>query len=414
MIKIYKIIKKIFILVIILMLILVFHDSYTYFNIDNLAFVNAIGIDLADNNNYKISFQFTKPSTSTNASSSSENIPIINTVETYSISTAINLMNSYLGKELNLSHCKLIVFSEKVAVRGIADDIYTLVNNIQIRPSSNIVITKTDAKYYLENSKPSLENLFTTYYEIFPNSSEYTGYLSNITVGSFFDLLVSKTANPCAILGGSISTNENDLDIYAPSSPENSGNIKSNETSISGKRGSENIGLAVFKEDKLIGELTAIETVCYSILSDSVNGFLITIPNPENSEKYLDVYLLNDNKPKIKVNIINGTPYITIDCCFTGKLYSISQDSNYMDSNVLNNISEAVNSYIKTQLSSYLYKTSKEFESDINGLGKFALSSFTTTTEFDNYDWLSNYKNAFFNINVDSNMSSGFLLSDVH
>ena len=229
------------------MLILVFHDSYTYFNIDNLAFVNAIGIDLADNNNYKISFQFTKPTTSTNASSSSENIPIINTVETYSISTAINLMNSYLGKELNLSHCKLIVFSEKVAVRGIADDIYTLVNNIQIRPSSNIVITKTDAKYYLENSKPSLENLFTTYYEIFPNSSEYTGYLSNITIGSFFDLLVSKTANPCAILGGSISTNENDLDIYAPSSPENSGNIKSNETSISGKRGSENIGLAVFK-----------------------------------------------------------------------------------------------------------------------------------------------------------------------
>ena len=85
-----------------------------------------------------------------------------------------------------------------------------------------------------------------------------------------------------------------------------------------------------------------------------------------------------------------------------------------MDSNVLNNISEAVNSYMETQLSSYLYKTSKEFESDINGLGKFALSSFTTTTEFDNYDWLSNYKNAFFNITVDSNMSSGFLLSDVH
>ena len=396
------------------MLILAFNDSYMYFNIDNLAFVNAIGIDLADNNNYKISFQFTKPNSSSSEGSTSDNTPIINTVETSSISSAINLMNSYVGKELNMSHCKLIVFSEKVAVRGIADDVYSLVNNTQIRPSSNIVITKTDAKYYLENSKPSLENLFTTYYEIFPNSSEYTGYLSNITIGNFFDALISKTANPCAILGGSISTSENDLDIYAPSSPEDSGNIKSNETSISGKRGSENIGLAVFKGDKLIGELTAIETVCYSVLNDAVNGFLITIPNPENAEKYLDVYLLNDNKPKIKVDIINDTPYITIDCCFTGKLYSISQDSNYMDANVLNNISEAVNSYMKSQLSSYLYKTSKEFGSDINGLGKFALSSFTTTTEFDNYDWLSNYKNAFFNINVDSNMSSGFLLSDVH
>lgn len=414
MIKIFKVIKRIFIFAIILVLILAFNDSYMYFNIDNLAFVNAIGIDLADNNNYKISFQFTKPNSSSGEGSTSDNTPIINTVETSSISSAINLMNSYVGKELNMSHCKLIVFSEEVAIRGIADDIYTLVNNIQIRPSSNIVITKTDAKYYLENSKPSLENLFTTYYEIFPNSSEYTGYLSNITIGNFFDALISKTANPCAILGGIISTSENDLDIYAPSSPEDAGNIKSNETSIFGKRGAENIGLAVFKGDKLVGELTAIETVCYCILNNSVNGFLITIPNPQNPEKYLDVYLLNDNSPKIKVDIINGTPYITVNCCFSGKLYSISEEANYMNENTLNDISQSVNKYMKSQLSSYLYKTSKEFESDTNGLGKFALSAFTTTTEFDNYNWLSNYKNAFFNVNVDSNMSSGFLLSDVH
>lgn len=413
MIKIYKIIKGIFIFAIIIVLILAFNDSYTYFNIDNLAFVNAIAIDLADNNNYKISFQFTKPTSSSGEGSTENNTPIINTVETSSISSAVNLMNSYVGKELNMSHCKLIVFSEKVAIQGISDDIYTLVNNIQIRPSSNIVITKTEAKYYLENSKPSLENLFTTYYEIFPSSSEYTGYLSNITIGNFFDALISKTSSPCAILGGTISTSENDLNTYVPSSPENSGNIKSNETSIVGKRGSENIGLAVFNNDKLIGELTAIETVCYSILNNSVNGFLITIKDPENTDKYLDIYLLNHNTPKIKVDIINQTPYISIDLNFSGKVYSVNEDSNYLNSDILNNISESVNSYMTSQINNYLYKTSNEFKSDINGFGKYALSSFSTTQDLDNYDWLSNYQNSFFNVTVNSNISSGFLITDV-
>lgn len=47
--------------------------------------------------------------------SSDANPTFINTVESNSIDTAINIMNSYIGKELNLSHCKLIVFSEEIA-----------------------------------------------------------------------------------------------------------------------------------------------------------------------------------------------------------------------------------------------------------------------------------------------------------
>ena len=53
----------------------------------------------------------------------------------------------------------------------------------------------------------------------------------------------------------------------------------------------ENIGLAVFKGDKLVGELTAMETVCFSLMRNNVNGFLITIPDPMDDESYIDLYL---------------------------------------------------------------------------------------------------------------------------
>lgn len=412
-IKVNKLIRNIFIIIIIIILLLAFSPSYTSFSIDNLAFVIAIGIDKGETgNNLKISFQIAKPSSVSETGSSGENTAIINTVETSSINSAINLMNSYIGKELNLSHCKLIIFSEEIAVDGISDEIYTLVNNIQIRPSTNIVISKTDAKFYIENSKPSLETLQTKYYEIFPNSSKYTGYTVNSTIGDFFNALTCESCQPYAILGGIIEENEDKLEQYSSEDPLDSGNIKSNETSIAGKRGTENIGLAVFKEDKLVGELNAIETVCFSILKNRVNGFLITIVDPQDENNYLDLYLYPDLNSKSKVELINGTPYITIDCKFDGRIYSMKDNSNYLNSSILQEISERASKYIEIQMKNYLYKTSKNFKSDISGFGKIILSKFLTIEELEQYNWVENYQNSFFTVNSEVNIKSGFLITE--
>lgn len=408
-----KIIRNIFILAVVIVLVLAFSSSYTSFSIDNLAFVIAIGIDKAEvSNNLKVTFQIAKPSSISETGSSQGETSIINTVETSSINSAINLMNSYIGKEINLSHCKLIVFSEELAIEGISDEVYTLMNNIQIRPSTNIIVSKTDAKYYIENSKPSIESLPTKYYEIFPNSSKYTGHTSNATIGDFFNGLTCTSCQPYAILGGTIDVNIDNLNDYSAEDPLNTGNIKSNETSISGKRGSENIGLAVFKDDKLVGELNAMETICFSILRNNVNGFLITIKNPQDEESYIDLYLFPDRSTKKKVEIVNGTPYITVDCKFTGRIYSMKNNANYLDDNVLNEISLSASKYVELQISNYLYKTAKYFKSDISGFGRVALSKFTTLEELTNYNWLENYENSFFTVNSNVSIKSGFLLTE--
>lgn len=411
--KVNKLIRNLSIVVIIIVLLIAFSSSYTSFSIDNLAFVIAIGIDKGDTqNNIKVSFQIAKPSAISETGSSGQSTAIINTVETSSINSAINLMNSYIGKEINLSHCKLITFSEEVAKDGISNKIYSLVNNAQIRPSTNIIITKTDAKYYIENSKPSIESLPTRYYEIFPNSSKYTGYTSNCTIGDFFNSLICSTCEPSAILGGMIESSENSLEQYAPIEPLDGGNIKSNETSINGKRGAENIGLAVFKDDKLVGELTAIETVCFSIIRNQVNGFLITIKDPQDEEGYLDLYLYPDHNTKSKVDIINGTPYITVNCKFDGRIYSVKDSGNYLDDKVLKEISSAASKYIELQMKNYLYKTSKNYKSDINGFGRYILSNFLTIQELEKFNWSQNYENSFFKVNSKVNIKSGFLITE--
>ena len=95
-------------------------------SIYNLAYVLAIAIDTSTDNKLEVSFQF---STSLSPESGSNNKPstIINTVTASSLSNATNLINGYLGKQINMSHCKVIIFSEELASQGISDEIYTLI-----------------------------------------------------------------------------------------------------------------------------------------------------------------------------------------------------------------------------------------------------------------------------------------------
>lgn len=382
-----NIIKKIFILILIIIFVYSFSASYSSLSIDNLAFTIALGIDKSDTNNLKVTFEFILPSASNEGSA--DMTPIFISVDCSSITNGINMVNAYLDKKVNLSHCKIIVFSEEIAKEGISDEVYSLINEVQIRPSAHIAVSKCDAKYYLENSEPSLESLIPKYYESFPNTSKYTGEVSDATIGDFLNCLTCIGCEPHAILGS--------LEI-----PE----IKTD-----GNQYSSNIGTAVFKSDKLVGELDEIDTICFLSIENKVDTFLISVPDPEDSNSKIDIYLTPNKSPKINVSIIDNSPYIELDFNFSGKVYSMSENSHYLDDEIIKSIEVSSSSYLKKKFYNYLYKTSTTFKSDINGFGRYSYSEFLTTKDFNNFNWLDNYKNSSFNVNTNVIIDSGFLLN---
>ena len=403
------IIKRIFVLTVIVLLLVAFSGSYKALSIEKLAYVVAIGIDTSSTQKFNFSFQFTNVTSNTESGTAQKSPSIVNSVEASSIGAAINLMNTYIGKRINLSHCKVIVISEEVATSGISKHIYTLMNDTQIRPSANIVISKSNAKYYIQNSKPILENLITKYYDIFDYSSNFTGYTADATIGDFLNKLECDTCNPVGILGG---MNTENISYETDIIENQSSSTKANESTISGKRGSENIGLAVFKDDKLVGELNAFECLAFLNMTNQAKGFFITIKDPERENDYLDIYFSPTKPTQIKVSIVNGSPYIKVKCSYSGRIYSVDSNRQYLDENKLQAISNVCSSYLESSFSDYLYKTSKEFKSDINEFGKYALSNFLTTNDFNDYNWNENYKNSFFDIDVDSMVESSILLTE--
>ena len=365
-----------------------------------------MGIDTSETKGLKVTFQFVNPPSTSEGSNQEANI-FEDTVEATSIPNAINIMNSYLARKIDLSHCRSIVFSEDVAKNGISDHVYTLMNDVQVRPSSNIITTTCTAYEYIKNSIPSLETSITRYYDIFPSSGKYTGYVSDATIGEFYNSLLCNACDPHTILGGVSSTSSTN----SQSTVSTDSNIKSGSSPISGMRSAESIGIVAFKHDKLVGELDAIETICFHILKNNINSFIITVPSPKDNTFKIDLLVTPKGTCKTKVDIVNGSPYVKINGSFNAKIYSMDEDKNYLDCDFLDSLSNTCNIYLENVLLNYLYKTSLEFKSDISGIGKYALSNFSTTSEFKDFNWSNNYMNSTFNVNINTTIDSGFLLN---
>ncbi len=193
--------KYIAIILIIILFSFAFTSSHRIQSIDDLSYIVALGIDVGETEKLRITFQFTKPNSSPDESSSGKSASIImDTIDAPSIDAAFNLMNTYASKELNLSHCKLIIFSKEIAMSGIKEEIFSLANKVQIRPDTNILISTSSAREYIASVKPNLENLVTKFYAVFPNSSEYTGYTVDANLGQFMNNMMSVVSQPVAML----------------------------------------------------------------------------------------------------------------------------------------------------------------------------------------------------------------------
>ena len=380
--------------------------------IDDLAYVVALGIDVGKSNKLQVSFQILIPSSSSGESSQSDK-SIVNTIDCNSIESGINIMNSYISKEINLAHCKAIVISEKLASQGISETIFTLMNDIQIRPDCSVIISRSDCAYFLENSKPVLEKLTARYYDIAPTSSEYTGYTEDVTLIDLFYRLNTSTGNPIAILGGINESNSTDLqNALSPIAPvEKDSSYKANETPIKSKPNIENMGLAVFKDDILVGELNAIETMCHLMIVNKLNTCTISIPSPFVEGDIVDLKIVPTTKSRSKVQLINGSPYINVEINLNARVTSLSKASDDLTNENIKKIEEYADSYIKYQIEQYLYKTAKVLGCDIDDFGRYATKKFLTQTDWESYNWISNYCNSFFKVKISTNILSGNLLT---
>ena len=382
------------ILIIVIFCAIIFSGYLHEQDIDDLAYVIAIGIDVGSNNNLEVTFQISIPSengstisSSSSSSSEKETSDTLNkSVECNTINSGLDLANNIISKRLDLSHCKFIVFSQEIASYGIYEYIYTLENDLELRSNCNIIVSTSDAKEFLDSSNPILENSTAKYYEIITTASKYTGYTSNVTLNSVFTSISDSFGEICTILGH-INKEEN----------------RESEIVLS--------GLAVFKGDKMVGTIPVDETIPYLIVTNQLNESTISCYSPFSEDKIMDFHVSVFSKTKHKVSFNKNVPHITTNIYLDATLLSNSDDFNASSPKDISKVEEALSNYIKDEVNSYYEKTSKEFKSDISGLGKYAVYYFPTIEDWKEFDWLNKYEQSTFEVNVDVNLNSSYFIS---
>lgn len=354
---------------------------------------------------------------------------------------------------------------------GIATEIYSLINHEEVRPTTNLIVSKNTAYDYLNNSNPNLEKLTTQYYETFAITGRFTGYFSNITLGEFYNNLSSKYSDSTAILGGLNSTarKENSEKSGESSSSGSasggSGSSQSNSSgsgsgssggggsggsgsgggssqttnqtnskqdsenqqdvvtnpeeltagtsSIIGDRGTENFGIAVFDEDMLCGDLTATESICHSLITNDVDACIISIDNPvsENETDKLELQLFPQKKSNIQVDIKDDKPHISLKLSLEADIMTLDKDVNYETDEVLSKISDSTKKYLEDQFDKYFDKVTKEYSVDIDNFNTKARTHFSTISEWENFNWDEKYKNSEFHVDIDINVLSTMLVT---
>jgi hypothetical protein len=153
--------------------------------------------------------------------------------------------------------------------------------------------------------------------------------------------------------------------------------------------------------------------MCHLIITNNLKVATISIPSPFDQQKTVDLSISLNSKPKKSIKFINNLPYIIADININANILSIDSNINYLDEENINLVQEYANNYMKTNINSYLYKTSKEYKADIAGFGNYARKYYLTIDDWNNSDWQNNYQNAFFNVNVQTIVQSSSLFNKI-
>lgn len=169
----------------------------------------------------------------------------------------------------------------------------------------------------------------------------------------------------------------------------------------------------MFKEDKLVGELSGIESACYLILTNKLDTCTISIKNPLDNSSTIDLYVYKQKNTKKYINFINNSPFIDVNVYIKARIVSTDKNAEELTNENIKKVEESVNKYLENEISEFLYKTSLIYDADICGFGRYAVTKFYKNSDWENYNWLENYQNSIFNITVNSEIVSSLLFTEI-
>jgi spore germination protein KC len=378
--------KRTFTLLFILsILLLIITGCWNRRELNELGIVSGMGFDRSENG-YLVSLQIINP-----GEIAGEGKGYDSPVTTYqatgeTVFKAVRKMTKELPRKAYLSHLRIVIISEKLAEEGFIDVLDFLSRDPEFRTDFFMAIAKGEsAKDVLETLTPLEEIPTNKLFESLELSERLWGTTVSIQLDKLISDLISEGKQP--VLTG----------VNLQGDPQ-IGKTRQNVATTDEPVPLQYSGIAVFRNDKLIGWLNEEESQGYNYSQGTVQSTIITVPCSEGGDLGIEVIETN---AKTKGKVENGKPKIELEIQVEGNIGDVECKVDLSKTQEIYKIEQKAQQSIKNNIEQVLHKAQKQYKTDIFGFGEAIRRAAPKTWKQIKDDWDSEFEAVTVNVAVE-------------
>jgi len=317
------------------------------------------------------------------------------------------MINTYVSKQVNFSHCKVVVFSKELAMEGIHKYIHAMVRGREFRGNMHVAVSVDTAEDYIRNVIPTLELNPSKYYEMNYDSYKYTGFTGDSRLINFYLLEECSCRQAYATLVGvSKYEKSNEFDLKYSSHREKDrdhpleGDFYAGHIPKVYDIKSEVMGIAAFDGGTMVGEFDGEEAVYHQMLYGTYNHSYISIPDPKQLDDYVLLNVKQARMPAHHVEMVGDKPYISAKVRLEADILSIQSGINYESIENMEMLENAAEEFLRKGMLRFLEKT-KPMHADLCGFGRDLKNRYLLWDDWAKVHWLKKYENSEFSVDVE-------------
>lgn len=379
---------------------------------DELAFVAALGLDAGQGSALEVTFAIANPpggggggpgGKGGGGAGGGESVLVI-TVEAPDIGTALNLVDAAVARHLSLEQMKAVFISEELARQGVRPLLNALRRYFQFRDTAFVFVNRGRTSDLLQKNKPAFVTSLAKQIELVMANARLGGDLPYIQVKSFVNAMESQGHAPIAAVA---ALNEAVEKKQAPAEA-NQGQVEVSYLAGQVPRQDGNpfelMGTAVFRDDKLVGFLDGLATRALLIVRGEFGLADFTLPDPRASGRALAVAVRQRQKPAVQVERSPEGFHVRERIALEYDLEGVQSTENYECPAASGEIDALVAGFVEQQATGVIQLAQRRFQSDILGFSLYAAHTAATWDEWQALDWPAHFPGATVDLTVTATM----------
>lgn len=360
--------------------------------LEEYAFVLAIGLDRGEVSPFAVTFMIARPEKMAGGEKGGggEKPYLLTTVEAPTVPAAVSMVNSTINRRVSLLHTKSLLMGEALARESGMQTMDEFARYREARRSITYIVTRGKASEFFEQMDPKIEGDPNKFLTEMSATGNYTGMLPiRGQVNSFVTHAHTGYVSPITYYA---SLKEEEKDSQGRSGEKKDSGFVAGELPRKGGPNLEMIGAAAFRRDRMTGVLNGEEVRMVLMLKDQFRRGYFSIPDPGGPDQYVSLSLERSRPTLLVVERLGERPRIRARVRLEAEVMAIQSRIDYTDPARQPELERALEAELTRMMREVIAKT-QAWESDVAGFGREVVRHFPTVAAWEEYDWPGRYRN---------------------